>query len=220
MKKNDKNLIVLKHPLMLHYFSILRDKNTDSENFRNALKKISEFLFIEASKNVPTQDKEIYTPLEKTIAKTIDQTCEFIAVPILRAGLIFEDLFLKYLPMATVAHIGMCRDEKTLKPCWYLDKTKKCYNDCDKKLVYILDPMLATGNSGKSVIELFVQKGIPEENITFVSLIAAPEGIENIFATFPNVKIITGALDRELNQNGYILPGLGDAGDRIFNTVD
>ena len=220
MAKNDKNLIVLKHPLAEHYFSILRAKNTSCENFRNALKKVSEFLLAEATKNIPLEDKEINTPLEQTIVKTIDCSYQFIIAPILRAGLIFEDTFLKYLPMATVAHIGMCRDEKTLKPCWYLDKTKKCYNDCDKKLVYILDPMLATGNSGKSVIELFAQKGIPEENITFVSLIAAPEGIENIFESFPNVKIITGAFDRELNQNGYILPGLGDAGDRIFNTVE
>lgn len=219
MKTNDK-FIVMKHPIIEHYVSILRDKNTSCEIFRNSIKKIIALLAFEATKNVKLYTQEVETPLEKTTVKKIDPNAEFILVPILRAGLIFCESVLEFIPQATVAHIGMYRDEKTLKPVWYLDKTKKKYEDAANTFVYVLDPMLATGNSSKSVIELLVKKGIPQANITFICLFAAPVGVENIQKDFPNIKIITAALDRELNNYGYILPGVGDAGDRIFNTLD
>lgn len=215
---NHKNLTVLSHPLLEHYFSVLRDKNTSCELFRQTMEKVSNFLFIEALKNIKVKEVEIETPLCKCRVKKLDDEVQIIAAPILRAGLPFEEMFLKYFPEASIVHIGMCRDKKTLKPVWYLDKTKESYKEDKNLLVYILDPMLATGNSGKSAIELFVKKGVLQENITFVSLIAAPEGVENIEKDFPNVRIVTAVMDKGLNDAGYILPGLGDAGDRIFNT--
>ena len=215
----NKNFIVINHPLVEHNFSILRDKKTDSEKFRSAIRRISAFLFAEATKNLKTKNVEIETPLEKMTIQQLDDSYEIVVAPILRAGLAFCETALDFIPTASIQHIGMYRDEKTLQPIWYFDKTRAQYDNNDKTSIFILDPMLATGNSAVAAIQLFVDKNIPQENITFVSLISAPEGVKNVLENFPNIKVYTAAYDRRLNQNGYILPGLGDAGDRIFNTM-
>lgn len=214
--KNDK-FIKLTHPLIEHNFALLRDKNASCENFRAAIKKISYFLFVEATKNLKTQSCEIETPLQKMNINKIDANTKIVIAPILRAGLIFTETALEFLPMANVQHLGMYRNEETLQPVWYMDKTDEFY-ESENTLVFILDPMLATGNSANEAIKLFVKKGINQENIVFISLISAPEGVQNVQTNFPNVTIVTAAHDEKLNERGYILPGLGDAGDRIFNT--
>ena len=165
-------------------------------------------------------EKEIQTPIEKTYVQVFDSSAQLILAPILRAGLAFCEVASELLPFANVHHIGMYRDERTLEPIWYYDKKKKTLEDKSKVFVIILDPMLATGNSGADAIQNFINKGVCEQNITFMSLISAPEGVRNVSSKFPKVKIITAAYDRELNEKGYIMPGLGDAGDRIFNTVE
>ena len=149
--------------------------------------------------------------------KKIDENTKIVVAPILRAGLVFTETALEFLPMANVQHLGMYRNEETLQPVWYMDKTDETY-DSENTLVFILDPMLATGNSANEAIKLFVEKGVKQENIVFVSLISAPEGVQNVQTHFPNITIVTAAHDEKLNERGYILPGLGDAGDRIFNT--
>lgn len=213
-------MTLLSTPLVESNLAILRNKNTSSELFRNAIKRITYFLMYEASKNLPTILTNIETPVAPAEVKVINSEYKIIIAPILRAGLIFSDITLDLLPFASVQHIGMFRDEKTLKPIWYFDKTSTKYKAPEKTLIYILDPMLATGNSAKATIELFLSKDIPQENITFISLISSPEGIKNIFEKYENIKIVTSAVDKNLNKYGYIIPGLGDAGDRIFNTIE
>ena len=134
--------------------------------------------------------------------------------------MIFCEVAQELLPFANVHHLGMYRDEETLEPVWYYDKRKKILENKEKTSVILLDPMLATGNSALDSIENFISKGVNEENITFVSLISAPEGVEKITRNYPKVRIVTASLDEKLNSKGYILPGLGDAGDRIYNTID
>ena len=143
-----------------------------------------------------------------------------IIAPILRAGLGFCEVASELLPYANVHHIGMYRNEQTLEPVWYYDKIKKILDDKSKVHVIILDPMLATGNSAIDAVKNFIKKGVREENIIFVCLISSPEGLEKLSSAHPKVRIITASLDEGLNSKGYILPGLGDAGDRIFNTVE
>lgn len=220
MEVSNSNLTILSHPLVSHNLSIIRDEKTDSEKFRNAVKKISYCLILEASKNLPTVKKEIKTPLELTTCEVFDTNSQIIIAPILRAGLIFSDIAIELLPFSNVHHIGMYRNEDNLEPVWYYDKKKKIIDNKNNAYVLILDPMLATGNSAVDTIKNFIQKGVLEENITFVSLISAPCGVNKILDKYNKVKIITGCLDKELNSKGYILPGLGDAGDRIFNTIE
>ena len=141
-----------------------------------------------------------------------------IISPILRAGLIFTDEAIDILPQACIRHIGMYRDEKTLKPIWYYNKVPMEAKNPEQFYIYITDPMLATGNSLLEAIRLYADKGIPISNIKCICIIAAPEGIENIQKHFPDIEIITAAVDEKLNEKGYIVPGMGDAGDRIFNT--
>ena len=141
-----------------------------------------------------------------------------IISPILRAGLIFTDEAIDILPQACIRHIGMYRDEKTLKPVWYYNKVPMEAPNPEKFYIYITDPMLATGNSLIEAIKLYADKGIPIKNIKVICIIAAPEGIENIQKHYPDIEIITAAVDERLNDKGYIVPGMGDAGDRIFNT--
>lgn len=209
---------VLSNPIISHNLAVIRDKKSDCEKFRGALKRIAYCLFYEAAKTLPLTEKKVETPLTKTVCKVFDSKAQIIIAPILRAGLIFCEVAQELLPMANVHHIGMYRDEKTLEPVWYYDKRKEIQKDKSKVHVIILDPMLATGNSGVDAINNFIQKGVLEKNITFVSLISSPEGVSRMNSKFPQVKIITSALDEKLNSKGYILPGLGDAGDRIFNT--
>ena len=196
----------------------MRDKNTDTQGVRLAARKLTRILLYEATKNLPQKDVEIETPLTKFVTKTINPDITIIISPILRAGLIFTDEAVDILPQATIRHIGMYRDEKTLKPVWYYNKVPMPVDNPDNYYVYITDPMLATGNSLIEAIRLYVEKGIPQENICCVCMISSPVGIEAVFKNFPNITLIVAAVDDHLNERGYIVPGMGDAGDRIFNT--
>ena len=212
------NVTILNHPIISHNLAIIRDKNTDCEKFKNELKRITYSLIYESTKNIPLVQKEIETPLMKTNCEVFDNEAQLIIAPILRAGMIFCEIAQELLPFANVHHIGMYRDEETLEPVWYYDKRKEIKKDKNKVQVIILDPMLATGNSAVDTIKNFISKGVLEKNITFMSLISSPEGIKKVQDNFNEVKIITASLDEKLNSKGYIMPGLGDAGDRIYNT--
>ena len=220
MEVLSKNIKILNHPIIDNNLAVIRDKNSDCEKFKNAVKRITYMLIYEAAKELPTIEKIVETPLEKTTCKVFDNSAQVVIAPILRAGMIFCEVAQELLPFANVHHIGMYRDETTLEPVWYYDKRKEIKQNKERVFVIILDPMLATGNSAVDTIKNFISKGVPEKNITFVSLISSPEGIKKVSETFKEVKIITSALDRTLNNKGYILPGLGDAGDRIYNTPD
>ncbi len=215
-----KNVSVINHPLCEHNLSIIRDKNTTAEVFRSAVKRITYLLFYKASEELETEEIKITTPLEECNSKVLSNKKEIIIAPILRAGLIFSDIANDIMPFATVRHIGMYRDENTLTPIWYYNKIPIEFENPQDKIIFILDPMLATGNSATDAIKLFTGKKVPQKNIKFVSLISAPEGLNKVQQLFPDVKIITASIDNCLNEHGYIRPGLGDAGDRIFNTVE
>jgi uracil phosphoribosyltransferase len=211
-------VIACNTPLVLHNLAILRDKESSPEVFRAALRRISLTLVNKAFENLPMVTKKVQTPLIETEAKVIDDESEYIVAPILRAGLIFTDSALDILPIVKVHHIGLYRDEATLKPVPYYNKLPDSFKNPAKTQVYIFDPMLATGGSAVAAVKLFTERGIAEENITFISLIAAPEGVSKLSSAFSRIRIITCSVDKCLNEFGYILPGLGDAGDRIFNT--
>ncbi len=215
-----KNVFVINHPLCCHNLSIIRNKETSAEVFRNAIRRITYLLFYKATEDLELESIKVQTPLEVCDTKTLKSDKEVIIAPILRAGLIFSDIANEIMPFATVRHIGMYRDEDTLTPVWYYNKIPVEFDNPENKIILILDPMLATGNSAIDAIKLFANKKVPQKNIRFVSLISAPEGLEKVQKLYPEVKIITASIDRGLNNNGYILPGLGDAGDRIFNTVE
>lgn len=217
-KINENTIRVINNPIILQNLCIMRDKNTTSQEVRIATRKITRALLYEASKSLPLVEKTIFTPLTSCKAQTIDPDINIIISPILRAGLIFTDEAIDILPQACIRHIGMYRDEKTLKPVWYYNKVPMEVQDPHKFHIFITDPMLATGNSLIEAIKLYSDKKIPLKNIKAISIIAAPEGISNIQTKFPEVEIITAAVDSHLNEHGYIVPGMGDAGDRIFNT--
>ncbi|MBF8249059.1 MAG: upp [Bacteroidetes bacterium] len=204
-----KNLIVIDHPLVKRDLTILRDKRTPSNVFRSILRRMASLMAYEVTRDIVLKDIDVETPLEKTEGGVIPQPV--VLVPILRAGLGLVGGFVEVIPDARVGHIGLYRDEDTLKPVDYYFKVPK---NLKQALVLVLDPMLATGGSGTAAISYLKQKGA--QSIRFVSLVAAPEGVQAISKDHPDVRIYTCALDRELNQRGYILPGLGDAGDRIF----
>ena len=213
------NLYEIKNPLCLENLAILRDKKTKPEQFRTALKRMAYFLIYEACKDLSLEDTLIETPLVKTSVKRLDRKIKLIAAPILRAGLSFSDVIAEILPEISIQHIGMYRNEKTLKPVWYYDKTSVEYSNPDRLRIFILDPMLATGNSSLEAIKLFANKKIPPENIKLITLLSSPEGIKKLQHAYQDVKIYTACVDEKLNEKGYIIPGLGDAGDRIFNTL-
>ncbi len=215
-----KNVCVVNHPLCCHNLSIIRNKETNAEVFRNAIKRITYLLFYKATEDLTLEDIEIDTPLERCRTKILKRDKEVIIAPILRAGLIFSDVANEIMPFATVRHIGMYRDEETLTPVWYYNKIPVEFDNPEDKIILILDPMLATGNSAIDAIKLFANKKVPQNNIRFISLISAPEGLNKVQTMYPDVKIITASIDNCLNEYGYIRPGLGDAGDRIFNTVE
>lgn len=219
MPELPKNFQVCDTPLVCHNISVLRDKDTDSELFRAAVRRICMILINKAFENIPLSTKTIETPLVETEARVIDNNSEFIIAPILRAGLVFSDVASDILPKAKVLHIGLYRDEATLQPVSYYNKLPKSFANPEKTYIYVFDPMLATGGSAVEAVKLFTDLKIPQENITFVSLIAAPEGVHRLSSAFTKIKMITGTLDSHLNEHGYILPGLGDAGDRSFNTL-
>ena len=213
------NLKIVSNPIVNQSLCTLRAKQTDTEGVRLAARKLTRILLYEATKNLPQTDIEVETPIAKFTTKTINPDISIIISPILRAGLIFTDEAVDILPQAAIRHIGMYRDEKTLKPIWYYNKVPM---PVDKPTtdyyVYITDPMLATGNSLIEAIRLYVEKGIPEINICCVCMISSPQGIENVFNEFPAITLIVAAVDSHLNERGYIVPGMGDAGDRIYNT--
>lgn len=215
---NKNTIKLIENPIILQNLCTIRDKNTNSQDVRIATRKITKVLLYEASKSLPIIEKTITTPLASFKAKTISSDINIIISPILRAGLIFTDEAIDILPQACIRHIGMYRDENTLKPVWYYNKVPMKVQNPHKFHIFITDPMLATGNSLIEAIKLYADKNIPLENIKIISIIAAPEGISNIQSKFPEIEIITAAIDSHLNEQGYIVPGMGDAGDRIFNT--
>ena len=213
-----RNIKLIENPVILLNLCKMRDKNTDSQGVRIATRKITRVLLYEASKSLPLVETVVDTPLTSFTTRTIDPNINLIISPILRAGLIFTDEAIDILPQACIRHIGMYRDEKTLKPVWYYNKVPMEAKNPEKFHIFITDPMLATGNSLLEVIKLYTDKQIPQKNIKVVCIMAAPEGLANIQAKYPDVEIITSAIDERINENGYIVPGMGDAGDRIFNT--
>ena len=215
---NSAKVRIISNPVVRLNLCTMRDAKTDSQGVRIAARKITRCLLYEASNNLPLVDKKITTPVATFTTKTVDPDINLIISPILRAGLIFTDEAIDILPEACIRHIGMYRDEKTLKPVWYYNKVPMEAPNPEKFYIYITDPMLATGNSLLEAIKLYADKGIPIENIKVICIIAAPEGIENIQKHYPDIEIITAAVDDHLNEKGYIVPGMGDAGDRIFNT--
>ena len=204
--------IELKNPLVEHKLAILRDKKRGTKEFREIISELATILCYEAMKDAKTYETEIETPIKKMTTHKIDEN-HYAFVPILRAGTGMLDGIINVIPNAKIGHIGMYRDEKTFKPNVYFFKVPK---DIDKREVIILDPMLATGGSGLDAIELLKKEGVTE--IKFLCIIAAPEGIERIEKEHPDVQIYCAAIDEKLNENAYIVPGLGDAGDRIFGT--
>jgi uracil phosphoribosyltransferase len=206
------NLTVLENPLVKRDITILRNKETGSDGFRNALNRVSYALAIEIGKSLKTHEVKIKTPLEVTTGHVLQK--QVILVPVLRAGLSMVSAFLQMIPDAKVGHIGLQRDEKTLEP---VDYYYKMPNDLDKSVVILLDPMLATG--GSAVASFNYLKSKDAGNCVLACLISAPEGIAKMNKEHPTVPIYTAALDRQLNECGYILPGLGDAGDRTFGTI-
>lgn len=209
-----KNVTVINHPLLTHKIALLRDKNTPTSLFRQTVKEIALMEGYEALKNVKTINKEIVTPIEKTIQPVIDES-KLCFIPILRAGLGMVEGFSELVPSAVFGHIGLYRDEVTHEPHEYLCKLPPHIED---KEVYVIDPMLATGGSAIDAIKLLKEHGA--KNLHFVCIIAAPEGVEAFCKVNPDIPLYIGSLDRELNENAYICPGLGDAGDRIFGTLE
>ncbi|MBQ1879613.1 MAG: uracil phosphoribosyltransferase [Candidatus Enteromonas sp.] len=211
--KQYPNVTVLEHPLITHKISILRDKNTPTSEFRQLVKEIAIMEGYEALRNVPTKDVEIETPIEKTTVKMV-RGSKLCFVPILRAGMGMVDGLTELIPTARVGHIGLYRDEVTHEPHEYYCKLP---NDLENLEIYVIDPMLATGGSAIDAIRLLKEHGA--KNLHFICIIAAPEGIKAFCEANPDIPLTVGALDRQLNENAYICPGLGDAGDRIFGTV-
>ena len=219
MQNQYANLKVISNPIVNQSLCTLRAKKTDTEGVRLAARKLTRILLYEATKHLPQTEIEVETPLIKFITKTINPNISIIISPILRAGLIFTDEAVDILPQAAIRHIGMYRDEKTLKPVWYYNKVPMPVDKpAEDYYVYITDPMLATGNSLSEAIKLYLEKGIPEKNICCVCIISSPEGVKKVFEEFPNITLIVAAVDSHLNERGYIVPGMGDAGDRIYNT--
>ena len=206
-----KNLVIIDHPLIKRDLSILRDRETGNHLFRTTLRRISSMMAYQVTHDLRLATGRVRTPLEET--KRFALADDIVIVPVLRAGLGLVEGFLDYLPEARVGHVGLYRNEETLQPVDYYSKFP---SSLGKSLVLLLDPMLATGGSGAAAISFLKQKGA--KRIRFVTLLAAPEGVRRVARAHPDVRIFSTVVDRELNSRGYILPGLGDAGDRIFGT--
>ncbi len=202
----------IKHPLIEHKLTYLRDKNTDTKTFRENLTEIAKLMIYETTKDLELEEIEIETPVEKTTAHVLKDKAIGV-VPILRAGLGMVDGILSLIPTAKVGHIGVYRDEETMEPVYYYCKLP---TDIKDRKVILVDPMLATGGSAIYAIDYLKNEGV--KNITFMCLVAAPEGIAKVVAAHPDVDIYAAKIDRGLNEKCYIVPGLGDCGDRIFGT--
>lgn len=203
---------VIDHPLIQHKLTIIRDKNCGTKVFREVVDEIAMLMAYEISRDMPVEDIEIETPIVKSVQKTLSGK-KVAIIPILRAGIGMVDGILELIPAAKVGHIGMYRDEETLVPHEYFVKLP---DDIDSRQLLVVDPMLATGGSAIMAIDSLKKRG--GSNIKFVCLVAAPEGIKALQEAHPDIDIYTAALDDHLNENGYIVPGLGDAGDRLFGT--
>lgn len=206
------NVIVMDHPLIQHKISLIRNKKTGTRDFRTIISEIAMLECYESTRGLQLEDVEIETPICATTGKKLAGK-KLAIIPILRAGLGMVDGIEKLIPSAKVGHIGMYRDPETLNPVEYYCKLPP---DIDKRDVFVVDPMLATGGSACDAIRALKDHGC--QSIRFLCIIAAPEGLEKIQKEHPDVDIIVGALDEKLNDHGYIVPGLGDAGDRIFGT--
>ena len=209
---------VCKHALVQHNLSILRDKNTSTEQFRATMSRLAKFIFMEASADLPMTRTIIETPLTKTECKVLSPDVPILIAPILRAGLILSEVAIDIVPSASVYHIGLYRDEETFKPVTYYNKLPSTI-DYSVARIFVLDPMLATGGSAVAAVDIIKKLGMDVANIRFVSVISAPEGIQHLTEQHPGIKIYTGSIDERLNDKAYIVPGLGDAGDRTFGTV-
>lgn len=212
MIKFDENVYIFDHPLIKHKISILRDKHTGTNEFRSIVEELAMLMGYEALSDLPTRLEEIETPISKCKSPVLDGR-KLAIVPILRAGLGMVSGMLALVPSAKVGHIGMYRDEETLQPHEYFCKLP---NPIDQRVILVLDPMLATGGSATDAITLVKKRG--GKKIKFVSIIGCPEGLKKVHEAHPDVQIYCGTLDERLNEKGYIVPGLGDAGDRIFGT--
>jgi uracil phosphoribosyltransferase len=203
---------LISHPLVQHKLTILRDKDTGPKDFRDLLEEVSMLMAYEVTRDMPLEDMEVETPMDRVKGKVIAGR-QVGVVPILRAGLGMVGGVLKLIPTAKVGHIGVYRDPETLRPVEYYCKLPV---DVEERQVILLDPMLATGGSAVAAIEYLKEKDV--SSIKFMCLLAAPEGIELMQKEHPDVEIFTAAIDERLNEHGYIIPGLGDAGDRLFGT--
>ena len=205
-------VIIMDHPLIQHKIGFIRRESTGTKDFRQTISEIATLICYEATRDLKLSDVRIKTPICETTVKELKGK-KMAIVPILRAGLGMVDGMLTLIPAAKVGHIGLYRDPETLKPVEYYCKLPA---DCAEREVFVVDPMLATGGSSIAAIQMLKDKGC--KNIHFMCIIAAPEGVEAMTAAYPDVDLYIGALDEKLNDHGYIVPGLGDAGDRIFGT--
>ncbi|MFT3857939.1 MAG: uracil phosphoribosyltransferase [Aquabacterium sp.] len=213
MSADFPNLTVVQHPLVQHKLTWLRSVDTNTDSFRNLLREVAQMLVYEATRDLPTELQRITTPITEMDSPVISGK-KLCIVSILRAGNGMLDGVLALLPLARVGHIGLYRDPDTLEPVEYYFKVPA---DIAERQVIVVDPMLATGNSAVAAINRIKEAGCP--SIKLLSLLAAPEGVRNMLQHHPDVPVVTAALDSHLNEHGYIVPGLGDAGDRIFGTV-
>lgn len=204
---------LIKHPLAGNCLRTLRNRDTKTEDFRNAMDKLGLLLAVESTMDLNSITDTVITPLDVEARCTYVNDSRILLIPILRAGLGFVESFVDVLPAAKVAHIGIARDHETLEARPYLDTVPDHHEDFDR--VLILDPMLATGNSSVKAIELVLKKGYAAENLTLVCALSTMVGIDQLHSKFPTLKIVTAAIDPELNERAYIVPGLGDAGDRL-----
>lgn len=207
-----ENVFVVEHPLILHKLSVLRDRSTSKKKFKELVREITLLMGYEATTDLPLTTKIVETPLESLSARVIAGK-KPVVIPILRAGLGMVDSFVDLVPGARVGHIGIFRNEDTLEPQEYYCKIPK---HTEERQFFVVDPMLATGGSATAAVTMLKSRGC--RKITFVCLVAAPEGVQRLTQTHPDILIFAAAMDRELNDVGYILPGLGDAGDRLFGT--
>ena len=204
--------VIMEHPLIRHKIGIIRREETGSRDFRNLISEIAMLMCYEATRDLKLTDIEITTPICKAVVQELEGK-KLAIVPILRAGLGMVDGMLMMIPAAKVGHIGLYRNEETLEPVEYYCKLPK---DCAERDIFVVDPMLATGGSASAAITMLKDKGV--KNIRFMCIIAAPEGLKRMQKDHPDVDIYIGAMDECLNEQGYIVPGLGDAGDRLFGT--
>ncbi len=205
-------VMVMDHPLIQHKIGYIRKKDTGTKDFRQTISEIAMLICYEATRNLQLSEVKIETPICETMGKELKGK-KMAIIPILRAGLGMVDGVLELIPAAKVGHIGLYRDPQTLEPVEYYCKLPA---DCAEREVFVVDPMLATGGSASAAIRMLKDKGC--RNIHFMCIIAAPEGVKKMQETHPDVDLYIGALDEKLNDHGYIVPGLGDAGDRIFGT--